>query len=141
MADKGQKGGGQKAGGQKGGPPDKGAQKAKGKKGAPVQEAAAQEEAAPEPEVKLRARLRLRYEAEIMPGLMRELKIENRMRAPRLSKIVINLALGEARENVKLLDGAAEELRVITGQKPVITKARKAISNFKLREGMPIGAM
>ena len=141
MADKGQKGGGQKAGGQKGGPPDKGAQKAKGKKGAPVQEAAAQEEAALEPEVKLPARLRLRYEAEIMPGLMRELKIENRMRAPRLSKIVINLALGEARENVKLLDGAAEELRVITGQKPVITKARKAISNFKLREGMPIGAM
>jgi large subunit ribosomal protein L5 len=63
------------------------------------------------------------------------------MRAPRLAKIVINLALGDARENVKLLDAAAEELRVITGQKPVITKARKAISNFKLREGMPIGTM
>jgi large subunit ribosomal protein L5 len=63
------------------------------------------------------------------------------MRAPRLAKIVINLALGDARENVKLLDAAAEELRLIAGQKPVITKARRAISNFKLREGMPIGTM
>ncbi|HKD67459.1 MAG TPA: 50S ribosomal protein L5 [Candidatus Binataceae bacterium] len=87
------------------------------------------------------ARLRLRYEAEIMPQIMRDLKIENRMRAPRLAKIVINLALGDARENVKLLDAAADELRQITGQKPVITRARKAISNFKLREGMPIGTM
>jgi large subunit ribosomal protein L5 len=72
---------------------------------------------------------------------MRELKIDNRMRVPRLSKIVINLALGDARENVKLLDGASEELSLIAGQKPVITKARRAISNFKLREGMPIGTM
>jgi large subunit ribosomal protein L5 len=136
MAEKGPKGGQQK-----GGQPAKGAPKAKGKKGAPEQTQAAAPEAAPEPEEKIPARLRLRYESEIMPELMRELKIENRMRAPRLSKIVINLALGEARENVKLLDAAAEELTVITGQKPVITKARKAISNFKLREGMPIGAM
>ena len=138
MAEKGQKGGGQK-----GGPADKGApkgQSAKGKKGAAAP-AEAQPEVASEPEEKLPARLRLRYEAEIMPELMRELKIDNRMRAPRLAKIVINLALGDARENVKLLDAAAEELRVITGQKPVITKARKAISNFKLREGMPIGTM
>jgi large subunit ribosomal protein L5 len=136
MAEKGQKGAQQK-----GGQPDKGGQKAKGKKGQPEQQQAAAPEAAPEPEEKIPARLRLRYESEIMPELMRELKIENRMRAPRLSKIVINLALGEARENVKLLDAAAEELTVITGQKPVITRARKAISNFKLREGMPIGAM
>jgi large subunit ribosomal protein L5 len=137
MADKGQKGGQQK-----GGQPERSAQKARGKKGAPPdQQAAAQAEAAAEPEEKIPARLRLRYESEIMAELMRELKIENRMRAPRLSKIVINLALGEARENVKLLDAAAEELRLITGQKPVITRARKAISNFKLREGMPIGAM
>ncbi|HZY59994.1 MAG TPA: 50S ribosomal protein L5 [Candidatus Binataceae bacterium] len=85
--------------------------------------------------------MRLRYESEIMPEIMRELKIDNRMRAPRLAKIVINLALGDARENVKLLDAAAEELRLIAGQKPVITKARRAISNFKLREGMPIGTM
>ena len=72
---------------------------------------------------------------------MRELKIENKMRVPRLDKIVINMGLGEARDNVKLLDAAAEELQQIAGQKPVITKARKAISNFKLRESMPIGVM
>jgi len=92
------------------------------------------------PEVKVPARLRLRYEQEIRPTLMRELKIENPMRAPRLLKIVINMSLSEARDNVKILDAAVEELKVVTGQKPVITKARKAISNFKLREGMPIGA-
>jgi large subunit ribosomal protein L5 len=63
------------------------------------------------------------------------------MRAPRLEKIVINMALNEARDNVKILDAAVEELKVVTGQKPVITRARKAISNFKLREGMPIGVM
>jgi large subunit ribosomal protein L5 len=89
----------------------------------------------------LPARLRLRYTKEIVPALMRELKITNLMRVPRLDKIVINMALSEARENAKILDAAAEELRQITGQKPVITRARKAISNFKLREGMPIGVM
>ena len=94
-----------------------------------------------EPEPKIPARLRLRYEQELVAGLMRELKIENRMRVPRLEKIVINMALSEARENVKILDAAADELRQITGQKPVVTRARKAISNFKLREGMPIGVM
>ena len=72
---------------------------------------------------------------------MRELKIENPMRAPRLQKIVINMSLSEARDNAKILDAAVEELKVVTGQKPVITRARKAISNFKLREGMPIGVM
>jgi len=99
------------------------------------------EEKPSEPEPKIPARLRIRYEQEIVPALMRELKIENRMRVPRLQKIVINMALGEARENIKILDAAVEELRQITGQKPVITRARKAISNFKLREGMPIGVI
>jgi large subunit ribosomal protein L5 len=105
--------------------------------------AAAQPEPAPsdEPEPKVPPRLRVRYEQEIVPALMRELKIDNRMRVPRLEKIVINMALGEARDNVKILDAATEELRQITGQKPVITRARKAISNFKLRQGMPIGVM
>ncbi len=97
--------------------------------------------AAAEPEPKIPARLRLRYEREIVPVLMRELKIDNRMRVPKLDKIVINMAMGEARENIKILDAAVEELRQITGQKPVITRARKAISNFKLRQGMPIGVM
>jgi len=72
---------------------------------------------------------------------MRELKIENRMRVPRLEKITINMALNEARDNVKILDSAVEELSQIAGQKPVLTRARKAISNFKLRQGMPIGVM
>ena len=97
--------------------------------------------AAAEPEPRIPARLRTRYEQEIVPALMRELKIANRMRAPRLDKIVINMALGEARDNIKILDAAVEELQQITGQKPVITRARKAISNFKLRQGMPIGVM
>jgi len=131
--------------GQKGERPDKGAgaqNKPKGKKGGAQQQAAAPEpEVEAAPEEKIPARLRVRFEAEIMPELMRELKIDNRMRAPRLSKVVINMSLSDARENVKVLDGATEELRLITGQKPVITKARRAISNFKLREGMPIGAM
>ena len=87
------------------------------------------------------ARLRLHYQQQIAPELMRELKIDNRWRVPRLDKIVVNMALGEARENVKILDSAVEELGLIVGQKPVITRARKAISNFKLREGMPIGVM
>jgi large subunit ribosomal protein L5 len=94
-----------------------------------------------EPEPKVPARLKERYERELRPALMRELKIDNPMRAPRLEKIVINMALGEARENVKILDAAVDEIKIIVGQKPVITRARKAISNFKLRQGMPIGAM
>ena len=97
--------------------------------------------AAAEPQPKIPARLRIRYEQEIVPVLMRDLKIDNRMRVPKLDKIVINMALGEARENVKILDAATDELQQITGQKPVITRARKAISNFKLRQGMPIGVM
>ena len=111
------------------------------KRGKPQESAAPAERKPREPEPKLPARLRLRYEKEIVPALMRELKIENVMRVPRLQKIVINMSLSEARENSKILDAAAEEIRQITGQKPVITRARKAISNFKLREGMPIGVM
>lgn len=97
--------------------------------------------AIPEPEPRIPARLRTRYEQEIVSALMRELKIDNRMRVPRLDKIAINMALGEARENIKILDAAVDELQQITGQRPVITRARKAISNFKLRQGMPIGVM
>src|ERR1700686_2659027 len=93
------------------------------------------------PEHKLPARLPVRFENEIAPALMRELKIDNKMRVPRLEKITINMALQEARDNVKILDSALEELKVITGRKPVLTRARKAISNFKLRQGMPIGVM
>ena len=112
----------------------------KGKGQQPVEAAPVAPEAEG-PEVKLPARLRLRYEKEIVPMLMRELKIDNRMRVPGLQKIVLNMSLSEARENAKILDAAAEEVQQITGQKPVTTRARKAISNFKLREGMPIGVM
>jgi large subunit ribosomal protein L5 len=124
-------------GGARGG--DRGGKKGRAEEGGA---AAASVQAKPrEPEPKIPARLRIRYEQEIVPALMRDLKIENKMRVPRLEKIVINMALSEARENVKILDAAVEELRQFTGQKAVITRARKAISNFKLREGMPIGAM
>jgi len=122
--------------------PQKQKRPAKGPKadGKGQQQAAA--EAKPrEPEPKIPARMRVRFEQEIAPALMRELKIENRMRVPRLQKITINMALNEARDNAKILDAAVEELSAIAGQKPVLTRARKAISNFKLRQGMPIGVM
>ena len=107
-----------------------------------ARDAAAAVEAKPrEPEPKIPARLRVKFEQEVAGSLMRELKIENRMRVPRLEKITINMALNEARDNVKILDSAVEELSQIAGQKPVLTRARKAISNFKLRQGMPIGVM
>ena len=87
------------------------------------------------------ARLKERYEHEIRPALMKEMGYSNRFQTPRLDKIVINIGLGEAIQNAKALDVAVAELTAIAGQKPVVTKARKAIANFKLREGMPIGCM
>jgi large subunit ribosomal protein L5 len=87
------------------------------------------------------SRLRERYRSEVAPALMRELGYSNPMAVPRLEKIVLNMGLGEAVQNPKMIDSAVEELTAIAGQKPVVTKAKKAISNFKLREGMPIGAM
>jgi large subunit ribosomal protein L5 len=87
------------------------------------------------------ARLQERYRQEIRPALMRDLGMQNAMAVPRLTKIVLNMGLGEATQNPKLLDSAVEELAAITGQKPVVTKSKKAIANFKLRENMPIGAM
>jgi large subunit ribosomal protein L5 len=86
------------------------------------------------------ARLKEKYLKEIVPALMKELQVTNRMAVPRLEKIVVNMGMGEATQNPKLLDGAAAELGGLAGQKPVITRARKSIAAFKLREGMPIGA-
>jgi len=80
-----------------------------------------------------------RYREEIVPVLMQEFKYGNVMQAPRIEKIVVNIGVGEALDNPKSLDGAVEDLRIITGQQPVITKARKSIANFKLREGRAIG--
>jgi large subunit ribosomal protein L5 len=86
-------------------------------------------------------RLKERYQKEIVPALMKEFNYPNVMAVPRLRKIVVNMGLGEAIQNAKLLDAATQELSQITGQRPVITRARKSISNFKLRKNMPIGAM
>jgi len=86
-------------------------------------------------------RLKERYQKEIVPALVKEFKYSNRMAVPRLRKVVVNMGLGEAIQNAKLLDSAGVELGLITGQKAVITRARKSIANFKLRKNMPIGAM
>lgn len=84
-------------------------------------------------------RLKEKYEKEIAPALMQKFGYESTMQIPKLEKIVLNMGVGDARENPKLLDAAAEDLAIITGQKPVITKAKKSIANFKVRQGMPIG--
>jgi len=81
------------------------------------------------------------YQEKVVPGLMKRFNYKNRMEVPKLEKIVINMGLGEAIQNIKILDSAVQELSQITGQKPVITKAKKSIAQFKLRTGMPIGCM
>jgi large subunit ribosomal protein L5 len=86
-------------------------------------------------------RLRERYQREIVPALMQDFGYSNRLAVPRLAKVVLNMGLGEAVQNSKIIDSAFVEMMAIAGQKPVITKAKKAISNFKLREGLPIGVM
>jgi len=87
------------------------------------------------------ARLKEVYTTEIIPHLMKEFGYKNVMQVPKLEKIVVNMGLGEAIQNVKILDSAADEISTITGQKAVITKAKKSIASFKLRQGMPIGCM
>jgi len=81
------------------------------------------------------------YEKEAVPKLIKAFDYKNIMQVPRLEKVVLNMGLGEAIQNIKLLDAAAEELKIIAGQKTVITRAKKSIAAFKLREGMPIGCM
>jgi len=87
------------------------------------------------------ARLQDQYKAEIVPKLKEKFGYRNVMQVPKLSKVVVNMGLGDAIENVKVIETAAAEIAIITGQKPVVTKARKSIANFKLREGVPIGVM
>jgi len=86
------------------------------------------------------ARLKLRFRKEGVPALMKELALKNPMEVPRLEKIVVNMGLGEALANAKILESAVDQLGAITGQKPVVTRARKSIANFKLRQGQAIGA-
>lgn len=85
------------------------------------------------------SRLKEKYRGEIIPLMMKRFQYKNIMQVPKLEKIVINMGLGEAIQNVKVIESAQKELAAITGQKPVVTRARKAIANFKLRQGMPIG--
>lgn len=85
------------------------------------------------------ARLKEKYRQEIIPTLMKEFSFKNVMQVPKLEKIVLNAGLGEAIQNIKLLDAAVNELGMITGQKAVITRAKKSIAGFKLRKGMPVG--
>ena len=89
----------------------------------------------------MQPRLKTQYKETVLPHLHKEFNYGNIMEVPKLEKIVVNTCLKEAITNMKILDSAAEELGLITGQKPIITRARNSIANFKLREGMPIGAM
>lgn len=84
-------------------------------------------------------RLFEKYKTEVVPKLLKDNKYGSIMEVPKVTKITVNCGLGEATQNVKVLENAVEEMTIITGQKPIITKARKSISNFKLRQGMPIG--
>ena len=86
------------------------------------------------------ARLKLRYREEIVPALRTEFAYPNIMQVPGLTKIVVNMGVGDAAKDSKLMDGAVRDLATVTGQRPTVTKARKSIAQFKLREGMPIGA-
>lgn len=86
-------------------------------------------------------RLKKKYLEEVVPAMMKDFGYKNALQVPRLEKVSVNCSLGEALQNIKLLDAAAAELAAITGQKPVITRSKKAIANFKLREGAPIGCM
>src|SRR5439155_22144500 len=102
-------------------------------------------EAAPEKKAEKRpkgtVRLREKFEKEVKPALMKELALKNPMAVPHLHKIVVNMGVGEATQNAKVIDPAVNEMGAIVGQKPVITKAKKSIAAFKVREGMPIGVM
>jgi large subunit ribosomal protein L5 len=110
----------------------------------------AQKESAQEPKkgpeqarhsAKERPRLRSRFEKEVAPALLKELELKNVMAVPRLHKIVVNMGVGEATQNAKVLDPAVNELGQITGQRPVVTRAKKSIAAFKVRQGQSIGAM
>ena len=114
------------------------------KKAAPKSAEGAEAEAAPKapkPSRKGNARLRQVYKERVVPALVKEFGYKNVMAVPRIAKVSVNIGLGEATQNAKLMDGAVHELGQIAGQKPVVTKAKKSIAAFKLREGMSIGAM
>jgi len=115
---------------------------AKEKKPKSIEAPEPQETAKPAKKAKpLDARLRLHYKERVIPALVKEFGYKNVMAVPKIQKVSVNVGLGEATQNAKLMDGAVNELTQIAGQKPVITKAKKSIAAFKLREGMAIGTM
>src|ERR1700685_4294441 len=117
---------------------------AKDKEGKKAAKESAQEQAKPDQarhSAKERPRLRTRFEKEVAPALLKELELKNAMAVPRLNKIVVNMGMGEATQNSKILDPAVNELGQIAGQKPIVTKAKKSIAAFKVREGQAIGTM
>ena len=122
----------------------KGAPKGVDKKGAKAAGAPAAkgaEKSSPPPALKGTPRLMEFYRDECVPQMMQEFRYKSPMQVPRLKKVVVNIGLGEAIQNIKLLESASVELTAVTGQKPVVTRAKKSIAAFKLREGMPIGCM
>jgi large subunit ribosomal protein L5 len=120
---------------QKGGKPkgEKGAKGAEAKADAPK----AKKEPGPPPPP---PRLREKYKSDVIPALMKRFSYTNKMQVPKLTKIVVNMGLGEAVANPKIIDSAVEELTQLSGQKPIVTRSKKSIANFKLRQGLPIGA-
>ena len=114
---------------------------AKREKDKAATEVDAKEKGRPRHSAKEKPRLRTRFQQEIAPALMKELALKNAMAVPRLEKVVINMGMGDATQNAKILDPAVAEMAQITGQRPVVTKAKKSIAAFKVREGMPIGVM
>jgi len=123
-----------------GGKPPAAGAKGKGGKGAPAATAEAPPAAKRAPvSGEVPPRLRDRFRAAVIPALMKERGYANPFQVPRLEKIVINMGVGEGKENAKVLDFATADLEAITGQKPVVTRAKKSIANFKLRENVPIG--
>jgi len=120
--------------------------KPQGKKAKPEQVEAVAEDASgkpgrPKANNRATARLREKYVKEVLPALMKEFSLTNPMAAPKLEKIVVNMGVGEATQNAKVIDPAVSEVQQIAGQKPVVTKAKKSIAQFKVREGNPIGVM
>src|SRR5258706_15453155 len=101
----------------------------------------AKEKGRPRHSSKEKPRLKARFQQEIAPALMKELALKNAMAVPRLEKVVINMGMGDATQNAKILDPAVVEKAQITGQRPVITKAKKSIGPFKVREGIPFGGL
>ncbi|HEY1959904.1 MAG TPA: 50S ribosomal protein L5 [Polyangiaceae bacterium] len=115
-------------------------QKGGGRRGKEEAKAVAQAEVVSTAEIET-PRFSIKYAKEVIPALTKQFSYKNPMQVPRLEKIVINMGLGGAVANPKIIDAAVEEIRAITGQKPVVTRAKKAIASFKLRAGLPIGVM